>query len=108
MRACLNRYFSVILHLYVTNSVILPPMFTRLLKTPRNSYFLLGPRGTGKSTWVREHYPDAPLYDLLDTGESLRLSREPAMLYRELQILPPGAWVVIDEIQKVPARMALR
>jgi predicted AAA+ superfamily ATPase len=43
------------------------------------------------------------VYDLLDTGESLRLSREPALLFREVQELSPGDWVVIDEVQKVPA-----
>jgi predicted AAA+ superfamily ATPase len=33
----------------------------------------------------------------------LRLSREPDSLYREVQMLHPGEWVVIDEVQKVPA-----
>lgn len=78
-------------------------MFTRKLRPPSGSFFLFGPRGTGKSTWIREHFARARIYDLLNTGESLRLSREPALLFREVQELSPGDWVVIDEVQKVPA-----
>jgi predicted AAA+ superfamily ATPase len=64
--------------------------------------FLFGPRGTGKSTWIRQQFATAVLYDLLDTAEVLRLSREPYLLYREVQDLAPGTWVVLDEVQKVP------
>ena len=65
--------------------------------------FLFGPRGTGKSTWIRDRFPNAATYDLLNTGEALRLGKDPQALYRELSALPPGAWAVIDEVQKVPA-----
>ena len=78
-------------------------MYTRLLATPRGSILLFGPRGTGKSTWLRERFPQAASYDLLDTGEALRLAKEPDTLYRELSALPANAWAVIDEVQKVPA-----
>ena len=78
-------------------------IFTRLLKPAQGSFFLFGPRGTGKSTWIGEHFPDAIRYDLLDTGESLRLARDPRTLFREVSGAARGAWVVIDEIQKVPA-----
>jgi predicted AAA+ superfamily ATPase len=78
-------------------------MYTRLLKKPESSALLLGPRGTGKSTWIREHFGDAVRYDLLDTSEALRLEREPALLFNELRMLPAGSWVVLDEVQKVPA-----
>lgn len=77
-------------------------MYTRFLPTPTRSIFLFGPRGTGKSTWIRDRFPDAIAYDLLDTGEALRLSKEPQALYRELSILPVGAWAIIDEVQKAP------
>ena len=78
-------------------------MYARLLTTPTRSILLFGPRGTGKSTWIRDRYPDAVIYDLLDTGEALRLSKDPHSLYRELATLSSGSWVVIDEVQKVPA-----
>ena len=81
----------------------LPSMFARKLQPPSDSFFLFGPRGTGKSTWIREHFPKAKSYDLLNTSEALRLARDPHQLVREVMDLPPGEWVVIDEIQKVPA-----
>ena len=78
-------------------------IYPRLLESPRESFFLFGPRGTGKSTWIRERFPNAPRYDLLDTGEALRLLAEPVALWHELRGLPPGAWAVLDEVQKAPA-----
>lgn len=77
-------------------------MFARLLRPPRSSCFLFGPRGTGKSTWIGRHYAGARLYDLLNTTDALRLAREPATLFREVEALPAGEWVVIDEVQRVP------
>ena len=77
-------------------------MYARLLPTPDRSVFLFGPRGTGKTTWIHDRFPDAVTYDLLDTGEALRLTKDPGVLYQELAGLPPGAWAVIDEVQKVP------
>ena len=41
-------------------------MYTRLLISPKNnSFFLLGPRGTGKTSWVKNTYPTALYFDLL-------------------------------------------
>ena len=73
-----------------------------MLPTPTRSVFLFGPRGTGKTTWIRDRFPAAATYDLLDTGEALRLSKAPDLLHRELATLPAGSWAVIDEVQKVP------
>ena len=78
-------------------------MYTRFLKTPSRSILLLGPRGTGKSTWIQDRFPQAISYDLLDAGESIRLNRNPDALFDELSGLVPDTWVVIDEIQKAPA-----
>ena len=77
-------------------------MFTRLLPSPERSVLLFGPRGTGKSTWIRERFPHAANYDLLDTSEALRLRKDPQSLYREASILPADSWVVVDEVQKAP------
>ncbi|HUU23076.1 MAG TPA: ATP-binding protein, partial [Phycisphaerae bacterium] len=38
----------------------------RFFDPPSGSFFLFGPRGTGKSTWLRQTYPDAIYVDLLD------------------------------------------
>ncbi|MEA3437213.1 MAG: AAA family ATPase [Thermodesulfobacteriota bacterium] len=81
----------------------MPTMFTRELKKITTSAFLLGPRGTGKSTWIQKNYKNnSVLYDLLNTTELIRLSRDPSLLYHETAHLAPGSWVIVDEIQKVP------
>jgi predicted AAA+ superfamily ATPase len=38
----------------------------RFFKPPSGSYFIFGPRGTGKSTWLKKNYSDAKYIDLLD------------------------------------------
>lgn len=78
-------------------------MLARRLPAPERSFFLLGARGTGKTTWIQQHFDDAVTYDLLLAAESLRLSREPGLLRAECSALPDGAWIVIDEVQRVPA-----
>lgn len=78
-------------------------MFTRRLTPPKSTTLLLGPRATGKSTWIESVLPDARRWDLLDTQLALELAKEPGRLARQVEALPPGGWVVIDEIQKVPA-----
>lgn len=68
----------------------------------RGSYFLFGPRGTGKSTWVRRAYPRAAVVDLLDPAVQREYAARPERLIELVRGLPPVATVVIDEIQKVP------
>ncbi|MCY4621906.1 MAG: hypothetical protein OXD34_08755 [bacterium] len=41
-------------------------MYKRLTQVPRRSFFLLGVRGVGKSTWARSMLPGALRIDLLD------------------------------------------
>jgi uncharacterized protein len=40
--------------------------FRRFFQAPAGSFFLFGPRGTGKSTWLRQRLADALWLDLLD------------------------------------------
>lgn len=75
----------------------------RIVPTPTKSFLLLGPRGTGKSTWLADAFPRALTIDLLDSTRFLALSRDPASLGRLVAPLRRGDWVVIDEIQRVPA-----
>ena len=78
-------------------------MFTRELPRPDDSFFLFGARGTGKTTWLAQHFGDAAAhYDLLRANEILRLSRDPSALTAECSALPEGAWIVLDEVQRVP------
>src|SRR5262245_42542780 len=78
-------------------------MFARQLAAPDRSFFLFGARGTGKTTWIQQHFADATTYDLLLASESLRLARDPGLLRAECMALPAGNWVVLDEVQRVPA-----
>lgn len=78
-------------------------MFQRFLKPPQETTLLLGPRGTGKSTWLEAVLPQAHRWDLLETRLALDLSRDPSGFARQVEALPDGAWVVVDEVQKVPA-----
>jgi len=74
----------------------------RLLKPPAMSFFLFGPRGTGKSTWLRRSFPEAKSFDLLDASLFLELTREPNRLEALIGNQKQGSWIVLDEIQKVP------
>jgi predicted AAA+ superfamily ATPase len=77
-------------------------MFARRLRLPSRSFFLFGPRGTGKTTWLRDVLPRARWYNLLLDRELLRLVRDREAFRQEVEALPRGSWVVIDEIQKLP------
>jgi len=78
-------------------------MFSRHLQPPKSTTLLLGPRATGKSTWLETVLPNAHRWDLLDTRLALDLARDPSRFAREVEALPRGSWVVVDEVQKVPA-----
>ena len=64
-------------------------------------FFLFGPRGTGKTTWLKQRFPQAIYLDLLDHALYLELLARPQRL-REL--IPPrhDGWVVLDEVQRTP------
>ena len=68
-----------------------------------NSFFIFGPRGTGKSTWLREKFQNIPhLYiDLLIPDEEERFTKNPSTLLNQIESLE-AEWIVIDEIQKCP------
>ncbi len=81
------------------------PIIPRVLSLPdfkKNSAFLWGPRKTGKSFWIREHLPNAPRIDLLESDTFAQYAARPQLLrerYSETKQFP----IVIDEVQKVPA-----
>jgi predicted AAA+ superfamily ATPase len=66
----------------------------------RKSYFLLGPRQTGKTFLIRQTLPGVRVYDLLDTATYLTLSQNPGRIAEELA--REDRVVVIDEIQRLP------
>lgn len=79
------------------------PYIDRLLRCPDVSFFLFGPRGSGKSTWLRHVLPSALYLDLLDASLFLELSGDPHRLEAMAASLPDKAWIILDEIQKIPA-----
>lgn len=74
----------------------------RTVNPPEGSYFLLGPRGTGKSTWLMHHYPKAMRIDLLLGEEERRFSAYPEKIRDIAAVLPGGSTLILDEIQRVP------
>ncbi|MCC6221296.1 MAG: ATP-binding protein [Deltaproteobacteria bacterium] len=78
-------------------------MYARLLKPQDKAFFLFGPRGVGKSTWLKQQFGDAYFVDLLTANTSLKYARDPSLLAAEVRAQPKNRWIVIDEIQKVPA-----
>ncbi len=79
-------------------------MFQRTIRAPLasgRSFFLFGPRGTGKTTWLKQQFPHALFINLLQSEFHLPLAAEPGRL-REFIPTEYAGWVVIDEIQRVP------
>lgn len=77
-------------------------MFPRNLALPRSAFFLFGPRGTGKSTWIRTALENAHVVNLLPAETMLRYERDPGRLRAEVLALPRDTWVVLDEVQRAP------
>jgi predicted AAA+ superfamily ATPase len=77
-------------------------MYSRLITSPKaKSFFLFGPRGTGKTTWVKSAFPRAVYIDLLEAELFNDLTANPQRLSN---LIPPDFkdWVIIDEVQRVP------
>lgn len=78
-------------------------IISRFFTEPESSFFLFGPRGTGKSTWLRQTYPDALFIDLLDPETYRLYLSHPERIYEIVRGNPQKRQIVIDEVQKVPA-----
>ena len=81
----------------------LSKILKRILKSPSQSFYLLGPRGTGKSTWLPALFPDAHFIDLLSEATYQGLLANPGLFANQLRAIPAGKWVVIDEVRRLPA-----
>jgi predicted AAA+ superfamily ATPase len=69
----------------------------------KKSFFLLGPRGTGKTTLIRQQLAgQATLIDLLQGDIALRLAARPETIEEIVTNATHPDLVVIDEIQKLP------
>jgi predicted AAA+ superfamily ATPase len=74
----------------------------RFFRAPETHFFLFGPRGTGKSTWLGEAYPGALTLDLLAPDVRRLYEARPERLRNLVAGNPDATTVVIDEVQKVP------
>jgi predicted AAA+ superfamily ATPase len=77
-------------------------MYSRLITFEKQrSFFLFGPRGTGKSSWIRQSYPNSDYLDLLDDYIFTTLLADPTRIGSLVK--NPKEPIVIDEVQKIPA-----
>ena len=74
----------------------------RILKAPKQSFFLMGPRSSGKSTWLGATFKDAHVINLLSEDTYQRLLASPGLFANELRAVPGGKWVIVDEVQRLP------
>jgi len=79
----------------------------RFFHSPEQSYFLFGPRGTGKSTWLKRVFPKGIWINLLDL-ETFRLyEARPERLREVIDAHPQIDTIIIDEIQKIPSLLSM-
>jgi predicted AAA+ superfamily ATPase len=74
----------------------------RFLLPPKGHFFLFGPRGTGKTTWLRATFPDALWFDLLDPAQERELVARPESLRQRVEAVRRPGVIVVDEVQRAP------
>jgi len=80
-------------------------MFERIIKIPKShSFFLFGPRSTGKTTLLQQHFPESEALwvNLLSPRTERLLRRDPDALESLIEARSTVQFVVIDEVQKNP------
>ena len=80
-------------------------MVNRITKLSKSqSFFILGPRGSGKSTLIKQRFlAKNTLYiDLLDLETEDQYRIAPNTLKQQIVGSPRLQWVIIDEVQKLP------
>lgn len=82
---------------------MLPQYTNRFFKAPADSFFIFGPRGTGKSTWLKRNYPDAYLVDLLDDETYRNHVAYPERIKQIVKANQKTKCFIVDEVQKAPA-----
>ncbi len=77
-------------------------LIKRFFNESKGSFFLFGPRGTGKSTWLKNRYPDSIMVDLLEPDVARAYNARPERIRELVEGNPHQEIIIIDEIQKVP------
>ncbi len=71
----------------------------------RQSAFLWGPRKTGKSTYLKNRFPNSIIFNFLKTDFFIEVSKNPALLREQILVLDKNILknpIILDEVQKVP------
>lgn len=79
----------------------------RVLPCDDWNFFLLGPRGTGKSTWLKMVYPKAVFVDLLKPDVYRQFQAKPERLMEVVKGHPSVPVFVVDEVQKIPELLSV-
>lgn len=69
------------------------------------STFLWGARKTGKSFYLKRHFPNSVYFDLLETDLYFRYLKQPHLFREEILALDEKTLahpIIVDEIQKIP------
>jgi hypothetical protein len=77
----------------------------RFLHVGKDHFFLLGPRGTGKTLWCARQYPEALRVDLLDPATLRVLSAQPERLSEMVEAATKTRQVFIDQSRGRVARL---
>jgi len=77
-------------------------MYSRRIPLPKDSFFLFGARGTGKTSLLEQRLRPALAIELLSQENYIHYASDPGLLRRQLEVLRAGDWVWIDEIQRLP------
>lgn len=74
----------------------------RFFQPSADSFFLFGPRGTGKTSWSQSLFPNALRFDLLDPANLRELAAQPERLRQRIDAHPEARHILLDEVQKLP------
>lgn len=102
------NYWSYTPYIHGINILIMYKRALKLPKNPEESIFLWGPRQAGKSSLLKELYPDSLYIDLLKNEEFIRYKEKPYLLRQEIELAVQNETlesntIVIDEIQLIPS-----
>lgn len=76
--------------------------YRRHFLQPKGSFFLFGPRGTGKTTLIEDLGLGHHEFSLLDEERYQSYLAQPGLFYEEINRIKDGSWVFVDEIQRLP------
>jgi len=78
-------------------------LVSRYFQGPGCSFFMFGPRGTGKSTWLNTRFNNSLYINLLAPDQFRAYAARPERIEELIDANPGKTPIIIDEVQKVPA-----